>query len=142
MKLYAILGLTVVILGAFGGTYYVGDKNGFNRCKVAVEGHALDAAIEARHQERTKQQEVNNVLRDQITERDAINDRLVSDIKRLHKRPDRRHVSETAESRCQGASGRELSGPDAFFLTRLAARAEKQRAALNACYAYADAVVR
>jgi len=53
-------------------------------------------------------------------------------------------VAETKNTKsiCQGATGKELSRPDAEFLTREAARADKIRLGLDICYKYADEVVK
>lgn len=67
----------------------------------------------------------------------AIRDRLDVALDRLRKRPER---PATPSATCSGASGSELSGPDATFLEREAARADTLRAALRACYDYTDAL--
>jgi hypothetical protein len=49
-------------------------------------------------------------------------------------------VSETPRPECSGGTGAELSGADAEFLVRESARADKQRAALMACYSAIDSL--
>ena len=49
-------------------------------------------------------------------------------------------LSSVAAANCAGATGAELSGPDAAFLAGFAARAERQRADLAACYEEVNAV--
>lgn len=67
-----------------------------------------------------------------------INARLADALERLRQRPDR--MPEPAREACKGGSGAELSGPDAGFLERYAARADELRASLKACYAWIDTV--
>jgi hypothetical protein len=61
----------------------------------------------------------------------SINSRYITALGELRKRPERRAADTPA---CQGATGAELSGPDAGFLEGEAARAEILRAELGACY--------
>lgn len=68
----------------------------------------------------------------------AINTRLADALERLRKRPER--MPEPARAACQGATGAELSGPDAIAFVRLAARADELRAALGECQAWAETV--
>ncbi len=124
------------------GVWWFADTHGFNRCKVATQDIAIDAAVEARKQEREKQGKVNDTLQTQADEMATINARLVNDIKRLHQRESRRHLPETTEARCKGVTGASLSSPDAEFLVREAARADRTRTALKTCYGYADTVSR
>jgi len=70
----------------------------------------------------------------------TINARLADALERLRKRPER--MPEPARAACQGATGAELSGPDAGVLVRLAARADELRAALGECQAWAETVSR
>lgn len=60
----------------------------------------------------------------------------------LRDRPDRRVPDPTpgAATACAGATGAELSGRDAAFLSRLSARADGLRAELAECYAREEAL--
>lgn len=60
-----------------------------------------------------------------------VNDRLADALEQLRNRPER--LPEPTRTSCRGATGAELSGRDAAFLARLAARADTLRAALAAC---------
>jgi hypothetical protein len=68
----------------------------------------------------------------------TVNARLADALVRLRKRPER--MPEPARQACEGATGGELSGPDAEVLSRIAAEADGQRAALSECYSWVDAV--
>lgn len=60
-----------------------------------------------------------------------INARLSDSLERLRDRPNR--LPETTRTACEGTTGGQLSGPDAAFLERLAARADAVREELKAC---------
>lgn len=97
---------------------------------------ATNLALEA---ERAQQKRVNDALREQAKDARGIADRLSADLERLRQRPDRtRGMPETDRAACQGATGAELSREDAGFLAREAARADRIRAALRACYRAID----
>jgi hypothetical protein len=70
----------------------------------------------------------------------AVHARLADALERLRKRPDRMPAAATAA--CEGGTGAQLSGPDAGFLEREAARADLLRSALRECYGWVDAVTR
>ena len=75
--------------------------------------------------ERTKNKEIR-----------AISNRLQSTVEQLRQRPERLQPPPT----CEGTTGAELSRPDAEFLAREAARADKLRQALASCYQLYDEV--
>jgi hypothetical protein len=68
----------------------------------------------------------------------AINARLADALDRLRQRPAR--MPEPAREACKGSTGAELSGDDAGFLVREAARADELREALRACYGWIETV--
>jgi len=67
----------------------------------------------------------------------SINARYIAALGELRKRPERRPV-DTAN--CQGATGAELSGPDAGFLEGEAARGDTLRTELGTCYEKYDSL--
>lgn len=102
-----------------------------------------DAAMVAAQQEaqQTKDQHNAQLAKQNQAHADAVRDvnRKLSDaLERLRKRPERR--SDPARAACEGGTGAELSGPDAGFLEREAARADELRASLIACYQWIDQV--
>lgn len=108
-----------------------------------------DSRERATQLEALKQQEVQRqVWANEVAaargERDEelrnVNARLADALVRLRKRPDR--MPEPARQACEGATGRELAAGDAEFLSRYAARAAEQEAALSECYGWIDAVKR
>ena len=102
-----------------------------------------DAATVAAQQEAQTQREQqdaaiakqNQTHADQVR---SVNRKLADALERLRKRPER--ASEPARAACEGGTGAELSGPDAAFLEREAARADELRSAVSACYAWIDQV--
>lgn len=67
----------------------------------------------------------------------AVESQLATVLERLRERSSVR-MSEATAANCQGATGAELSKPDAGFLAREAARADRLQAALAECYATED----
>jgi hypothetical protein len=92
------------------------------------------AAVQAGKIEQDKQDEIARIRADSA-----------SAIARLQSRPDRKPASPGAvpgaAPACAGATGAELSRPDGEFLVGLAGRADEHRAALQACYRWADEVI-
>ena len=130
---------------ALGGSWTLGNWHGHRTeattWKARIEKERADAVTAALNIERKQQKAVNDALQKQNVDLRTINDRLAGDVERLRQRPERpARMPEAADTRCQGASGAELSRSDAQFLARLAARADRLRAALIACYAYADSI--
>ena len=92
----------------------------------------------ARKEEQLKQDKVNEINQEQLNELNGVNSRLNDDLKRLRDRAKR--MSKDSQKSCKGTTGAELSRPDSEFLTGEAARAERLKSALKACYKYADEV--
>jgi hypothetical protein len=105
---------------------------------------AQRAEQDARSKEQEWQQKANQTAEVHHEEMRIIGDQLDTAIASLHNRPNRPapgNVPKTA-STCKGATGAELSRPDAELLTRIAGRADHLRAALKACYEQYDGITR
>lgn len=106
--------------------------------RSAAERKARDieqrAAVQAGKIEQDKQDEIARIRADSA-----------SAIARLQSRPDRQPARPSgvpsSAPACAGSTGAELSRPDAVFLSGEAARADEHRAALQACYRWADEVI-
>lgn len=100
--------------------------------------------LEARQKEQTWAARVGQVEQEKTNENARIAARYATDLDSLRKRADRRPApsggTAPAATSCEGATGAELSRPDAEFLVSEAARADRQRAALGACYSAYDAL--
>jgi len=128
-----IIGLLVLV-------FFWADNNGYDRCVADVNEETSRLVEQAREEEQAKQERANEIAKRQYDEVVAINMRLDTDLKRLQHRESRRHLPKDSKAGCQGTSGAELSREDAEFLTREAARADRLRTALKACYDYADSL--
>ena len=93
---------------------------------------------EAAKQLKAKNDQIAKQNQEHADEVRTINARLADALERLRKRPER--LPEPARKACEGATGAQLSGPDAGFLSREAARANELRSALEKCYAWIDTV--
>lgn len=140
MNPWALLAAFATAVGMFlaGVWYEAGVKDDEWTAKIQTDVvAATNLAIEA---ERKQNQEVNNALREQAKDSRSIANKYARELERLRQRPDRTgNVQAGRRAACKGATGAELSGPDARFLTREAARADELRAGLKACYAAIDA---
>ena len=100
------------------------------------------AMVDAQQQsQQTEDQHNAQLAKQNQAHADAVRDvnrKLADALERLRKRPER--LPEPARASCEGGTGAELSGPDAGFLEREAARADELRAALGACYQWIDQV--
>ena len=98
---------------------------------------AGDAASAQAKEDGWKQavKEIKDVRKAQVDRVVAERDRALGE---LRKRPER--LPEAARAAAAGATGAELSRPDAGFLVGEAARANEHRAALAECYAWIDKV--
>ena len=133
--------LAVVV--AFVGNGFYWNHHGVTTANTAWEGklakELAKASEAARADEQAKQRGVNDALRQQNEKLAAVNGRLGRDLDRLRNRPERpADVPETPRPSCEGANGPELARVYAEFLTRFAARAAEQDAALEACYRVID----
>lgn len=98
------------------------------------KSHAADMALAAeksRELERNAEKVNQRITDAKDKELRSVRARLDVALERLRQRPER--LPEAARPACEGATGAELSGRDAAFLERLAARADGLRAELKAC---------
>lgn len=127
-----ILGGIALAIGLAGGGVYAGHsytKAKYEKDIAVANKKALDEKTKLQDKIDEITQKSHDDLAAVISERDAA-------IIRLRNRPAR--INQTAEANCKGTSGASLSREDAEFLTREAARADRLRGALMACYSYAD----
>lgn len=98
----------------------------------------------ARNNERQMTEAVGLAEQDKQNEIARIRNSYSAQLASLQQRADRKPTSASgvpqAAPACQGATGAELSRPDAGFLVGEAARADELRAALGACYSAYDSV--
>lgn len=127
-----------LISAALAAGLVIGGYTGWTFNQARHDSAMVDAQQQA---QQTEDQHNAELAKQNQAHADAVRDvnRKLSDaLERLRKRPERRH--EPASAACEGGTGAELSGPDAGFLEREAARADELRAALGACYQWIDQV--
>lgn len=132
VRIVAVLGCLLV---AFGAGYY---KRG-QIDHLEAEAQAKASLERARATEQRWQQTFDDNTRNLVHELNqaaADRDRAFGELRKRPARP--AGVSEAPRPQCAGGTGAELSGPDAEFLVREAARADTIRAALISCYADLD----
>ena len=129
-----------IIVALLVGTWMHGNHHGKQSAELQTAQAWLDSAETAREIQEQRQEGVNNALREQNDELAAVNSRHLAAIERLQQRANRAELSRAARAECKGATGAELSRQDGRFLVGEAARADRLRAALQACYSYANAI--
>ena len=127
-----------LISAALAAGLAIGGYTGWTFNQARHDAAMVDAQQQAKQ---TEDQHNAQLAKQNQAHADAVRDvnRKLSDaLERLRKRPERR--PEPARAACEGGTGAELSGPDAGFLEREAARADELRAAIGACYQWIDQV--
>jgi flagellum-specific peptidoglycan hydrolase FlgJ len=123
--------LYIAIAIACGLSYGTGRWQQWRADEKANAAAAFDASEQAREVERLASKTRQGIEDAKNAEIRVIRGRLDAATERLRQRPDR--LPEAARPACTGATGAELSGRDAAFLERLAARADEIRTELKAC---------
>lgn len=139
MNPWAIGGSVLLFALYTGGVYLKGthDNDVHWQAKVAQERN--EWVMASREKEHQLQEKTNVAIRKQTADLEATNARLQSQLIGLRNRPNRPVILPSVpRPGCEGATGAELSKPDAEFLVREAARADAIRAGLSACYAVID----
>ena len=131
MTHYLIAGALAAGLAVGGYTGWTFNQARHDAAMVRAQQQAKQTEDQHNAQLAKQNQAHANAVRD-------VNLKLSAALERLRKRPERR--PEPARAACEGGTGAELSGPDAGFLEREAARADELRAALGACYQWIDQV--
>lgn len=125
------------IAGALAGAFFYGVHTANERHEVQ-RLQAVEAAREREAQWQTDVQALTEVKDDEIRKIAAARDAAVRE---LRNRPEQRMPpTATCSSDGAGATGAQLSGPDAAAFARLAADADETAADLRACQAWVKAV--
>lgn len=107
------------------------------RLESRYQQEKLDILIQAKKDQERLERQATEIERAKDKQIRAINSKLSSTLEQLRQRPERLPDPPAA---CAGTTGAELSRPDADFLAREAARADRLRQALAACYQLYDEV--
>lgn len=140
-NIYAILGAVAFYIGSLFavGIYERSVRDDYWTAKITKD--KLEAVQQAVTIERSKQDKANAVIKQQNDDLQTVNNRLTSQLNSLRLRANRIPIMpEVPRTSCEGATGAELSKPDAEFLAREAARADEIRAGLSACYNFIDQI--
>ena len=140
-----MLMLAVVVAFVLNGFYWnaKGSNAADTRWTAKITAERLVATEAARAQDTKWKGVVNETSKAYLARINAVRGNLATALDSLRDRPERpRDLPDHPRAECAGGTGAELSRPDAEFLSREAARADEQRAGLEACYAYADALRR
>lgn len=132
-QLLAGVGVVVLLVVTHGYAYMSGSKHKENEHKAEL----LEAQKKAQEIERTWQGAADAIVKNLEAKRAVTQRNLDIALNGLRDRPERA-MPDDSRAGCKGATGAELSRPDAGFLVREAARADRLQSALTACYAYAD----
>lgn len=130
----------VAVLVLLGVTFGAGYSLGTRIKQGEWDAARLAAKASAEQTERNWQDDAQVAQEMHDEELRAVNDRLADALERLRARPGR--MPEASVPACNGATGAQLSGPDAAFLEREAARADSIAADLEACRAWVEAVTK
>lgn len=109
-----------------------------------IQTERAKAEADARATEQRQQEAANAITRRHTAEVSTVRRNLELALDSLRNRPERPAVGmpEAARADYKGGTGAELFRADAEFLAREAARADEQRAGLDACYRYIDAAMK
>lgn len=139
----ALLGAILALCGLLWKLHDLVWDSGYQARVVEEQKASTEALRRNEINTRNLQSDVDRARKEKDDEIRKINGRLSAALERLRQRADRPPADLPGPPRaCEGATGAELSGPDAGFLEREAARAEQLRAALGACYEAYDAARR
>lgn len=113
------------------------------RWTAKIQTERAKAEAEARATEQRHQEAANANSRRHAAEVFTVRRNLDLALDSLRDRADRpQHLPETARADREGGTGAELFRTDAEFLAREAARADEQRAGLDACYRHIDTAMK
>ena len=133
MNLKLISGLISIAL--LIGAFAFGDYHGHKVMQLKIE-KANKLALQLKQ---VQQEKIDGITQKHIDAMAIITNQRDVYLNRLRSRSNR--MPKTSKTNCKGATGAELSRPDAEFLTgQIAARADKIREALSTCYRYADSL--
>ena len=127
---YLMIGLAVIAMAGVGYGRY--EHNAFEEYKA-------EEIKNAREKEHQMQDATDQIRKDKDAQINAINNQLANALIELRNRPSRTNQS---SNNGQSGTGLSLSAEDATFLEWEAARADKLRTNLEACYSQYDAVAK
>jgi len=123
-----------IIVGALiiFGSWYNGYSIGYGKLTT----YKLEQETATRTKEAAQQAATDQIRKDKDAQINAINNQLATALIELRNRPSRTQITNNGQS----GTGLSLSAEDSTFLEWEAARADKLRTALEACYKQYDMV--
>ena len=137
MNPYLILGAVLAVLAAATAGYFKGSHDKDQEWTVKTLEQTAKDTQAARDKEKEWGNGKDKIISKQASELAANRALLDTALNGLRDRADRHLPGDTGPA-CKGATGAELSRPDAVFLARESARADDCRASLTACYSFID----
>jgi hypothetical protein len=137
--------LAVVIAFVLNGFYWhaSGSNAADIRWTARLEKEKAESLTKVLAKERELQNAYDTATKKQAARLAVVRRDLDTALDSLRDRPERpTGLPDHPRPACAGGTGAELSRPDAEFLSREAARADDQRAGLDACYQVIDAIRR
>ena len=134
---YTILAGVAAFVISVTGAYLKGGHD----TDLAWQVEAEKSKVSALQQEAIWKGKVDEINAQHKTEVGAVARQRDAALASLRNRAEVR-LSGAAGTACAGATGRELSKPDAGFLVRLAAEADELRASLRACQSYITTITK
>lgn len=137
---FAAFGPAVWLVGLalLAGAYAGGRWHQWQEDEQDLVAAKLEATEKAREREAQWQSDVEVLTDVQQTEIRRVAAARDAAVRELRNRPDR--LPEASTAACDGATGAQLSRPDAAFLVGEAARADQLRADLAACEGWVETV--
>jgi len=126
------LGAALATCALFWYMGYSFEASRFDRYKA-------NQVLQVQKIEREQQATADQIRKKKDVQIEAINNQLANAISELRKRPSRPSEA-VIGSTIQGCNGSQLYAEDSIFLVREAARADKIRAGLEACYKQYDSI--
>ena len=114
------------------GAWYNGYSIGYGK----LTAYKLEQETATRAKEAAQQAATDQIRKDKDAQINAINNQLANALIELRNRPSRTQITNNGQS----GTGLSLSAEDSTFLEWEAARADKLRTALEACYKQYDMV--
>ncbi len=143
MNPWLILGFVLALASSFVAGDIKGHRAEAVKWEARVQKERADGEAAARKTEAMWQETVNGTVRNYETKLAGIRSNYGAALDGLRDRPERpADLPDHPRPPCQGATGAELSRSDADFLVGEAARADRHRAALDACYQVIDGLHR
>lgn len=128
MNPYVLLGAAIILAISHGFAFVKG--RGYEESKWQAK--VAEQTEKARETEQIWQGAYNEASKSYLAKIRVTDERLRIALDSLRDRPNR-PMPEATRADCKGATGAELSGPDAAFLAGEAARADRTRAAYELC---------